>query len=137
MMRRRELSLLADWHRPQCCPYFCHHKQHRLVWEPCSNTVHQAVSRGCQKLLGTPNTFSGTSPRPHLLLARRAQARSQLAHRIWTQREAAGCPYPAEMPFFFGTQKENSLSQAAGLRQNSLGGSQGKPCRRGSETVQL
>lgn len=95
MMRRREFSLLADLHRHRCCPYHCHHKQHRLVWEPHSNTVHQAPSRGCQKFLSIPNTYSDTSPMPHLLLARRDQARSLPAHRTWAQREAGGCPYPA------------------------------------------
>lgn len=106
--------MLADLHRHRRCPYHCSHKQHRLVWEPHSNTVHQALSRGFQKFLSIPNTYSDTSPMLHLRLARRDQARSLPAHRTWAQREAGGCPHPAvpsrEALFLWDTDRKHLKS---------------------------
>lgn len=84
--------LLADRHSHRCCTYDCHHRQHRLVWEPSSNTVHQAVSRGCQKLLDTSDIYSDTSLMLHLLLTSRDVAQPLPAHRDRGKPEGVALP---------------------------------------------
>lgn len=86
--------LLPHQHSDRCCTYNCHHGHHRLIWEPSSNTLHQAVSWGCQKLLDTPDIYSDTSPMPHLLLTSRDWARpmTDMGHRDRRQPEGVALP---------------------------------------------
>lgn len=129
----KQPTVLADGHSHRCCTYDCHHRQHSLVWEPSSNTVRQAASQGCQKLLDTPDISSDTSPVPHLLLTSRDQARPQAAHRARGEPEGLALPNKSQQrcaggvvekakrseipaPFCFGAQIENSVSQAVHLR---------------------